>query len=76
MTKAEWAMLALWCQNNRTLPRGNCDFGKDIEERGYQASVISQDGRNGGCVLTGSGPLGWSHNRGGKRHMGFKRKSG
>lgn len=62
MSKAEWAMLAQWCLNNGTLPRGNSQFGKDAEEQGYKAlpAVEEQQGKIN-LVMTGTGPLTWSH---------------
>lgn len=61
MTKAEWAMLAQWCLNNQTLPKGNCEFGKDISERGYKALPADPDKYPREMTLTGTGPLTWSH---------------
>ncbi|MGB9886759.1 MAG: SUMF1/EgtB/PvdO family nonheme iron enzyme [Moorellales bacterium] len=65
MTNAEWAAIALWCWKNGFLPRGNNSYGKDYaitSERGipsyyYDAAGTKYIGR----VLTGSGPLAWTH---------------
>ena len=61
MTRAEWAMLALWCKNNGTQPKGNNNYGKDASESNYKAIPTSKDGANTGRVATGTGPLAWSH---------------
>lgn len=61
MTRAEWAMIALWCKNNGFLPWGNNNYGKDIREGNYKAIPTSKDGANIGRVATGTGPLKWSH---------------
>ncbi len=60
MTNAEWAALALWCGKNGLLPLGNNDDGKDVSEA-ETVAVLTEDGT--GRVLTGSGPVEWSHNR-------------
>ena len=61
MTRAEWAMLALWCKANGTQPKGNNNYGKDHSETVYKAIPTNKDGSNTGRVATGSGPLSWSH---------------
>lgn len=64
ITAAEWAFLALRCKKNGTQPKGNNDYGKDIEETEYSAipSPDMQDGGKTAYVLTGTGPLSWRHN--------------
>ncbi|MBR3742381.1 MAG: SUMF1/EgtB/PvdO family nonheme iron enzyme [Clostridia bacterium] len=63
MTRAEWAMLALWCKANGTQPRGNNDYGKDASESVYRAipSMARDDSNRVQRVATGSGPASWSH---------------
>jgi len=61
MTRAEWAMLALWCKANGTQPKGNNNYGKDHSETVYRAIPTYMDGNNIGRVATGTGPLSWSH---------------
>ncbi|MBR2941855.1 MAG: SUMF1/EgtB/PvdO family nonheme iron enzyme [Clostridia bacterium] len=61
MTRAEWAMIALWCKNNGFMPWGNNNYGKDTREANYKAIPTSKDGANIGRVATGTGPLKWSH---------------
>lgn len=64
MTRAEWAMIALWCKQNGTMPYGNNNYGKDTRETSYKAIPTSTDsGHNGDTahVATGTGPLTWSH---------------
>ena len=61
MTRAEWALLALWCKLNGTQPYGNNNYGKDHHETNYKAIPTSKDGNNTGRVATGTGPVSWSH---------------
>ena len=63
MTRAEWAMLALWCKNNGTMPKGNNNYGKDHSESNYVAiPSMDRDSSNRiQRVATGTGPLSWSH---------------
>ena len=60
-TIQEWGAVALWCKRNGHLPLGNNDRGKDKKENMYKAIRVSnvEDGLD--RVLTGSGPLSWSH---------------
>ena len=62
MTRMEWALLALWCKKNGTMPKGNNNYGKDTSESIYQAipCTFENDGKRQ-KVLTGTGPLSWSH---------------
>ncbi|MFT4029292.1 MAG: hypothetical protein QM675_05405 [Protaetiibacter sp.] len=60
MTNAEWAALALWCRKNGTLPYGNDDEGKDHRETVRSALPAPGPGARG-QTLTGTGPLGWTH---------------
>ena len=63
MTRAEWAMLALWCKANGTQPKGNNNYGKDSTETVYKA-IPSMDRDSSDRiqrVATGTGPLSWSH---------------
>jgi hypothetical protein len=60
-TVQEWGAIALWCKKNGHLPRGNNDHGRDRREDMYKAIPVT-DVENGiGRVLTGTGPLSWSH---------------
>jgi len=63
MTRAEWAMLALWCKNNGTQPKGNNNYGKDSTESDYYAipSMARDNSNRRQRVATGTGPLTWSH---------------
>lgn len=61
MTRAEWAMLALWCKQNGTQPKGNNNYGKDTTETVYKAIPTSKDSDKTERVATGTGPLEWSH---------------
>ena len=64
MTKAEWAAIMLWCKKNGFQPWGNNNYGKDSRETLYQAipATYGSDGKVN-HVLTGTGPLTWSHNK-------------
>lgn len=62
MTKAEWGMIALWCKAHGIFPKGNSNYGKDSTETAYQAIPATYDGAGRiNHVLTGTGPLTWSH---------------
>jgi len=63
MTRAEWALLALWCKQNGTQPTGNNNYGKDTSETLYKAiPSMDRDSSNRiQRVATGTGPLEWSH---------------
>ena len=63
MTRAEWALIALWCLKNDSLPYGNNDYGKDYHETSYKAvpSMARDSSNRIQRVATGTGPLKWSH---------------
>lgn len=65
MTRAEWALLALWCKKNNSMPKGNNNYGKDHTESNYKAIPTLTYDDSGtqriGRVATGTGPLSWSH---------------
>ena len=63
-TNAEWAAVALWCHKNGCEPKGNNNYGKDDSESGYIAIPAPgvQDNNKTTRVLTGTGPVTWSHN--------------
>ena len=66
MSRAEWALIAQWCFNNNSMPKGNNNYGKDASESNYIAipTYIPTSGGEAGktCrVATGTGPLSWSH---------------
>lgn len=63
-TNAEWAAIALWCHKNGCEPKGNNNYGKDTSESGYIAIPApgAQDNNKTARVLTGTGPVTWSHN--------------
>lgn len=64
ISNAEWAAVALWCHKNGCEPKGNNNYGKDSSESGYEAIPAPgvQDNGKTARVLTGTGPLSWSHN--------------
>jgi hypothetical protein len=63
MTMMEWGMIAQWCKNNGSMPKGNNNYGKDNADSVYQAiPSMARDGSNRiQRVATGTGPLSWSH---------------
>lgn len=63
MTRAEWAMIALWCKANGFMPWGNNSYGKDTRETTYKAIPSCARDAEGRIqrVATGTGPLKWSH---------------
>lgn len=63
MTRAEWAAIALWCRKNNLMPKGNNNYGKDTTEASVVAIPSYYDGSNIARVMTGSGPLDWSHDK-------------
>ena len=60
-TAQEWGAVALWCKRNGFLPHGNNDYGKDKREVIFRASPVECDEKGAKRVLTGTGPLTWSH---------------
>lgn len=61
MTRMEWALLALWCKKNGTMPKGNNNYGKDTSEDIYSAIPCAFSEGNRTKVLTGTGPITWYH---------------
>jgi len=65
MTNAEWAAIALWCKKQGFWPRGNNSYGKDYaitSEKGIPSYYYDSGGTKYiGRILTGSGPVAWSH---------------
>ena len=66
MTRMEWAMLAHWCLHNNCMPKGNNNYGKDVSEEARYHAVPATYGTGADAgkiyhVLTGTGPLSWSH---------------
>ncbi len=65
MTNAEWTALAHWCVKNRTVPRGNSNFGRDFQATHERGILVP--GNNGESTTsemrtyTGSGRDTWSH---------------
>jgi hypothetical protein len=62
-TVQEWGAIALWCKKNGFLPRGNTDWGKDKRESNFKAIPVPGETNKTGRVLTGTGPLSWSHDQ-------------
>ena len=56
--------MALWCHKNGCEPKGNNNFGKDDSESSAIAIPVPgvQDQNRTARVLTGTGPVTWSHN--------------
>jgi hypothetical protein len=65
MTAAEWSAIALWCWKNNTIPRGNNNYGRDVEcpwETGARVDGGTPGDPTAAQHLTGSGPATWRHN--------------
>ena len=60
-TMQEWGALALWCKKNSHLPYGNNEHGRDRRENMFKAIPVTNVEDGVGRVLTGTGPLSWSH---------------
>jgi len=60
-TIQEWGAIALWCKKNGHLPYGNNNFGRDRRENVFKAIPVSNVENGKDRVLTGTGPLSWSH---------------
>ena len=60
-SNAEWAALALWSWKNGTMPRGNNNFGCDIDAPYERGREMNQDNGRTARVATGSGPASWYH---------------
>jgi sulfatase modifying factor 1 len=62
-TRAEYAAIAWWCRKNGTMPYGNNNYGLDTRET-VRVAIPATYGSDGKInhVLTGTGPLSWSHN--------------
>ena len=59
-----WGAIALWSKKNQTMPRGNNNYGSDVEyphESGIETYFDSAAGKTG-RTATGSGPATWNHN--------------
>ena len=66
---ALWSAIALWCRKNGTMPRGNNNWGQDIDyplEKGvptaYESASASSHPGEPTRIATGSGPATWYHN--------------
>lgn len=60
-SNAEWAAIALWSWKNGTMPRGNNNFGCDINAPYEHGREMNQDQNRTARVATGSGPASWYH---------------
>ena len=60
-TVQEWGAVALLCKKNGHLPYGNNDYGKDRREETYKAIPAANAEGGVNRVLTGTGPMSWSH---------------
>lgn len=60
-----WGAIALWSRKNGTMPRGNNNYGKDIDcpwETGIVTYTYTENGVvKNGRTATGSGPATWNH---------------
>lgn len=60
MTNAEWAAVALWCKQNSLMPKGNNNYGRDIDEKSITGEIIAGD-------TFGSGTSRWKTGSGGPK---------
>jgi len=60
-TIQEWGAIALCCKKNGHLPRGNNNHGRDRREDMFKAVPVTNVENGIERVLTGTGPLSWSH---------------
>jgi hypothetical protein len=60
-TVQEWGAIALWCKKNGHLPYGNNNYGRDRRENMFKAIPVTNVDNGKDRVLTGTGPLSWSH---------------
>ena len=65
MTNAEWAAIALWSKNNSTMPYGNNNYGKDVDDATVVGKIITGDtyGTGNSRWWTGSGGAKTGHTR-------------
>jgi sulfatase modifying factor 1 len=60
-TVQEWGAIALWCKKNGRLPNGNNEYGRDKRDDMFRGIPVTDVENGKGRVLTGTGPLSWSH---------------
>ena len=65
MTNAEWAAIVLWSKQNATMPYGNNNYGRDVDQKHICGEIISGDtfGSGNSRWKTGSGGPLTSHDR-------------
>jgi len=65
MTNSEWAAIALWSKNNSTMPYGNNNYGKDVDDATVIGKIITGDtyGTGNSRWWTGSGGAKTGHTR-------------
>lgn len=65
MSNAEWAAIALWSKNNSTMPYGNNNYGKDVDDATVIGKIITGDtfGSGNSRWWTGSGGAKTGHTR-------------
>lgn len=59
---ALWSAVALWSKKNGTMPRGNNNYGRDVNYTHEKGTPTSYDGDKVARIATGSGPATWNHN--------------
>lgn len=58
-----WGAIALWSKKNKTMPRGNNNYGSDVEYPHEKGVGVYFDGDGKTLrTATGSGPATWNHN--------------
>lgn len=59
---ALWSAVALWSKKNGTMPRGNNNYGRDVNYTHEKGTPTAYDGTTVLRTATGSGPATWNHN--------------
>lgn len=60
----QWAAVALWAKKNKSLPRGNNNKGRDIDDTQYKAIPMAKNSdKEIVIVATGTGPVNWTHDK-------------
>ena len=59
---ALWSAVALWSKKNGTMPRGNNNYGRDVNYTHEKGTPTYYESGKVARVATGSGPATWNHN--------------
>lgn len=59
---ALWSAVALWSKKNGTMPRGNNNYGRDVNYTHEKGTPTYYESGKVARIATGSGPATWNHN--------------